>query len=131
MRPALRIDVAAPAEQAWRELVDLDSWPHWGPTVRGARLDDGTRRLSAGSTGAVQTSVGLWLPFEVDGWHEDAERRSWSWRVAAVHATEHTVVSTGASTCRVEMNVPWPAAPYLGVVGLALMRIRTRVEAGD
>ena len=68
MRPRLGIDVAAPSELAWAELVELDAWPRWGPTVRSARLDDGTRRLTAGATGSVQTSVGLWLPFRVDEW---------------------------------------------------------------
>src|SRR4051812_37456999 len=38
MRPSLGIDVAAPAEVAWAELVELDAWPHWGPSIRSARL---------------------------------------------------------------------------------------------
>jgi hypothetical protein len=129
MRPTLGIDVAAPAERAWRELVELDRWPHWGPTVRSARLDDDAGRLSAAASGSVQTAVGLWLPFRVDGWHEDGPRASWSWRVAGVPATEHSVVTIGPATCRVEMSVPWWAAGYLGVIALALRRIRVRAES--
>ncbi|WP_028645046.1 SRPBCC family protein [Nocardioides sp. URHA0020] len=129
MGPTLGIDVAAPAELAWQELVELGRWPHWGPSVRAARLDDGGALLSAGATGAVQTAVGLWLPFEIEEWHESASRRSWSWRVAGVRATDHRVLTTGPSTCRVEMSVPWWAPAYLGVVGLALPRIGRRAEA--
>jgi hypothetical protein len=109
MRPSLGIDVAASSERAWRELVELDRWPEWGPTVRAARLDDGSRRLHAGATGSVQTTPGLWLPFRVDEWVDAGPRRVWS--------------------CRVEMSVPWWAPAYLGVVALALRNIRRRAEA--
>ena len=44
-------------------------------------------------------------------------------------ATEHAVVDTGPSRCRVQMSVPWWASAYLGVLGLALLRIRRRVES--
>ena len=129
MRPTLGIDVEAPGKLAWQELIELSNWPHWGPTVRAARLDDGTRRVFAGATGSVQTPLGVWLPFRIDEWHDAGPRMSWSWRVAGVHATEHSVSELGVSRCRVEMNVPWLAPAYLGVVGLALTRIRRRVEA--
>jgi hypothetical protein len=128
MRPALGIDVAAPAGAVWDELVEVGRWPGWGPTVRAARLDDGTGRLHAGATGSVQTAPGLWLPFTVDDWQDDGQRRAWSWRVAGVHATEHSVTATGPSRCRVEMSVPWWAPAYLGVVAVALRRIRRRAE---
>ena len=72
MRLRLGVDVAAPAELAWRQLSDLDCWPDWGPTVRSARLDDGTRLLSAGATGSLQTALGPWLPFRVEDWREEA-----------------------------------------------------------
>jgi hypothetical protein len=129
VRPTLTVDVDAPGDLAWAELIDLSCWPSWGPTVRSARLDEDGPRLHPGATGWVETALGLRLPFEVDGWRADAPRRSWSWRVAGVHATEHSVVDTSPSSCRVEMSVPWWAAAYLGVVGLALLRIRRRVES--
>ena len=129
MRPSLGIDVAAPSELAWLELIELVNWPHWGPTVRSARLDDGSGRLSPGVTGQVQTPVGLWLPFRVDRWQDEGPRRTWAWRVARVPATTHTVVERGSGSCRVEMSVPWLAPAYLGVVAPALRRIRDRVEA--
>ena len=128
MRPRLGIDVGGPRELAWEELVDLDRWPAWGPTVRAARLDDGGRRLHAEASGAVQTSVGVWVPFRVEDWWDDGPRWSWSWRVAGVPATEHAVTAAGPSQCRVEMSVPLWAPASLGVVRVALARIRRRVE---
>jgi hypothetical protein len=128
MRPRLGIEVAASSDRAWHELIDLGSWPHWGPTVRSALLDDGSGRLSAGASGSVQTALGLWLPFRVECWRDDGPLMSWSWRVAGVPATEHSVISRGPSRCRVEVSVPWWAVPYLGVVRVALTRIRSRAE---
>lgn len=128
MRLTLGLDVAAPGELAWLELIELASWPHWGPTVRAARLDDDGALLHAGATGPVQTPVGLWLPFRTDQWQDTGSRRSWSWRVAGVPATSHTVTSRGDAWCRVEMSVPLLAPAYLAVVSPALGRIRDRAE---
>jgi hypothetical protein len=128
MRLTLGLDVAAPSHLAWLELIELTSWPHWGPTVRAARLHDGGERLHAGATGSVQTPVGLWLPFRVHEWQDQDPRRSWSWRVGGVPATSHTVISRGDSWCRVEMSVPLLAPAYLAVVAPALGRIRDRAE---
>lgn len=128
MAPSLGIDVSAPSEYAWHELVELSCWPYWGPTVRCARLDDGAGRLSGEATGSVQTSAGVWLRFRVEDWFDDGSTRSWSWRVAGVPATGHSVIATGPSRCRVEMSVPRWAPAYLGVVALALPRIRRRAE---
>lgn len=128
MGPSVGIEVAAPAERAWDELVELSCWPRWGPTVRAARLDDGTGHLSAGARGAVQTAVGVWLPFEVDDWVDAGPRLSWSWRVGGVPATRHTVIALGPERCRLEMGVPWWAPGYLPVVALAVNRIRRRLE---
>lgn len=128
MRPRLGMEMDAPGELAWEQLIDLRCWPRWGPTVRAARLDDGSERLSAGATGSVQTVLGPWLAFRVDDWRVDGHLMSWSWRVAGVSATEHVVLRHGPARCRVEMSVPWWAVPYLGVVRVALTRIRRRVE---
>jgi hypothetical protein len=127
---SLGIDVAGSSELAWQELVELRRWPHWGPTVRSARLDDGTGRLRAGATGSVQTPLGFWLPFRVDEWCDTEPERVWSWRIAGMPATTHSVITKSPSRCRVEMSVPWWAAVYLTVVAVALTRIRRRVEHG-
>lgn len=130
MGPGLGIDIAAPAERAWHELIDLDCWPQWGPTVRSARLRGGTRRLYAGATGSVQTAVGIWLPFEISNWEDSPLTRSWAWQIGGLPATTHTVITTGPLHCRIEMGVPWWAPGYLAVVAVALRRIRRRAEAG-
>lgn len=128
MAPTLGVEVDGPAEAAWDVLVELRWWPRWGPTVRAARLDDGSARLRRGARGAVQTPARVWLPFEVTQWREDEAVRSWGWRVAGVPATTHTVTSLGPGRCRVEMSAPWWAAGYLTVLGVALRRIRRLVE---
>lgn len=123
----LGTDVEGPRELVWQELVDLDRWPQWGPTVRAARLDDGGRKLHEGATGAVQTPVGLWLPFVIEDWRQE-DTWSWSWRVAGIPATTHSVTAVDADHSRLEMGVPWWAPAYLGVIRVALARIRREVE---
>lgn len=124
----LGIDVAAPRTSVWQDLIELDRWPVWGPTVRAARLDDGVRELHDGATGAVQTPVGLWLPFVVQDWQQDENTWSWSWRVGDIPATTHSVTAIDADRSRLEMGVPWWAPAYLGVIRVALSRIRREVE---
>ena len=124
MRLTAGTDVDAPADRLWALLVDLDAWPAWGPTVRGARLADGARILSRGARGQVQTPGGAWLPFRVVEWRVEEGERRWTWAVLGVPATGHTVRDLGGGRCRVEMDVPLWAPGYLAVVGLALRRLR-------
>ena len=105
----------------WDLLVDLDRWPDWGPSVAGAALDGGGRRLRTGATGAVRTALGPSLPFAVTEWDDGT---AWGCRVAGVPATLHRVEPTGPRTCRVGMGVPTWAPGYLVVVAVALARIR-------
>lgn len=112
-----RID--APAAAVWELLIDLDTWPDWGPSVRRAELDGGGRVLAPGARGTVWTLAGFALPFRVSDF--DAGRR-WSWTVAGVPATGHRVAAASGG-CRVSFDVPWWAAPYLGVCAVALARI--------
>lgn len=120
------VDVAAPAADAWTLLTDTTRWPAWGPTVRAVRLDHPGHDIRAGSTGAVRTPVGVWLPFEVSEY--DAAERTWSWRVAGIAATSHRVQVTGTRSCRVGFGVPWWAPAYVAVVELGLRRVRALAE---
>lgn len=110
--------VAAPSDVVWSLLVDVEAWPRWGPTVRGARLRDASR-LQLGVRGHVRTAVGVRLPFEVTAFDPG---RSWTWQVAGVPATSHAVRPDGDG-CRVSMGAPLWAPAYLSVLAAALVRI--------
>ena len=124
----LGLDVEAGPDVVWDLLVRLAEWPLWGPTVREAELDDGAAVLSAGATGRVRTVAGPWVPFRVADWRVDGTVRHWSWRVAGIPATGHTVTAQGRG-CRVEMSAPWWAAGYAPVLWLGLRRVRALAEA--
>jgi uncharacterized protein YndB with AHSA1/START domain len=113
---------AAPAA-AWQVLAEPDLWPSWGPTVRAVRCDD--EQLRTGSTGRVQTPLGVWVPFEVvdvDPGHR------WVWRVAGIPATGHRV-EPDPDGCRVTFEVPAWGVGYLPVCELALRRIERLLGA--
>lgn len=111
--------IAAPPAAVWKLLVDLDAWPKWGPTIRGARLDEPHKQLALAATGVVQTSLLVSVPFVVT---EFDPGRRWAWKVAGIPATRHRVdrVDGGA---RASIAVPWWATPYLTVCSIALRRI--------
>lgn len=115
--------IDAPAADAWTVLVDLARWPEWGPSVRSATLGGAPMRL--GSRGTVTTAVGVALPFEVT---EFEPGRCWSWKVAGVPATDHSVEPIGTGRCRVTFGVPTIAWPYLIICRIALERIAAITE---
>ncbi len=51
--------IAAPPHAAWELLIDLDAWPQWGPSIKGAELDGPYQELTSHATGVVQTSLGV------------------------------------------------------------------------
>ncbi len=121
-------EVAAPAARVWDLLVDTTRWSAWGPTVAGAEIragGDGTR-IGPGATGRVRTSLGPSLPFEVLRFDEG---RRWTWSVAGIPATGHRVEPVGDDRCRVVLEVPAWAAPYLLVCRVALRRIEALATA--
>jgi hypothetical protein len=113
-------EVDASVEDVWRLLVDIDTWPIWGPSVRSARLHDTDLGLGLDATGAVTTLFGVQVPFEITSFEHGAR---WSWSVAGFPATDHTVEPLAAGRCRVSFGTPWPVAPYSLVCGLALRRL--------
>ena len=111
-------DIASSAAVAWRLLTDTHAWPQWGPSVRA--VDATARFITAGMTGRVQTTPGLWLPFEITEWQQG---RAWAWRVAGIPATGHRVAPLTASSCRVAFTIPRWAPFYVPVCRLALRRL--------
>jgi hypothetical protein len=109
-----------PVAVAWRLLTDTHAWPQWGPSVRA--VDASARFITAGMTGRVQTTPGLWLPFEITDWEEG---RAWSWRVGGIPATGHHVTPVTATSCRVTFTIPRWAPLYIPVCRLALRRLDT------
>ncbi len=107
----------------WDLLVDTSRWSEWGPSV--TRVDLPTVKLRAGSTGRVRSPLGFWLPFTITGFEDG---RAWSWTVAGIPATTHTVEPT-PDGCRVTFGVPMLAAPYALVCRAALRRIERLAQA--
>ena len=135
-------DITASASTVWGIFVDVDRWPEWGPSVRSAVLDGGAATLGPGSigpgsigpgsiglgaSGVVTTAVGARLRFEITAYEPLGSGPdgggTWSWEVAGVPATDHTVVPLDESRCRAGFGVPLVAAPYLAVCRIALARI--------
>ncbi|MFC7490304.1 MULTISPECIES: SRPBCC family protein [unclassified Knoellia] len=124
----LGLDVAAAPETVWDLLVHVDQWPRWGPTVRRAQVDGSGGRIGPGATGTVWTPVGPGLPFRIDAWEETGPLRQWSWHVAGLPATGHSVRAREGG-CRVEMTAPWWATAYAPVLWLGLRRVRDLAQA--
>ena len=117
---AVSREIKAPPAQLWDLLVSPAHWPAWGPSIRAAEGP----ALALGSRGRVQTSLGLWLPFEVTGYVEGVW---WRWRVASIPATGHRVEQLSSVRSRVTFEVPALAAPYLAVCALALRNLERLV----
>ncbi|WP_439028889.1 SRPBCC family protein [Gordonia terrae] len=122
--PTAELRTSLPVEAVWATIVDVRTWPEWGPTVSGARLDGGIR-LTFGARGTITTLPGVPLPFEIT---EFVEGRSWAWKVAGVNATRHEVIPV-AGGCILSFGAPVWAAAYLPVLAIALPRIE-RIAAG-
>ena len=116
--PDVTATIAAPATVAWRLLTDTQAWPRWGPSVRA--VDAPARFIAPGMRGRVQTTPGLWLPFEITDWLAD---RHWAWKVAGIPATGHTVTPTGPEACRVTFTIPAWAPFYVPVCRAALRKL--------
>ena len=112
--------IASSATVAWGLLTDTHAWPQWGPSVRA--VDAPQRFITAGTRGRVQTTLGLWVPFEITDWEEG---RRWAWRVGGIPATGHRVTPVTASSCRVTFTILRWAPFYAPVCRIALRRLDT------
>ena len=118
-------DIEAPAEVVWDILVDVDTWPDWGPSVADVELDE--PRLYDEARGRVLSAAGIWMSFEVTEWDEGAR---WVWDVEGVRATGHRVEVLDEQRCRLVFEVPTVAAPYAFVCRRAANTIARMAEDG-
>jgi len=116
-------NINAPADRVWDLLTDTNAWPTWGPSVRSATVHGG--HLTDGATGTIKTVFGPELSFEITEFELGSQ---WSWKVAGVTATNHTVQPLDAETCRAGFGVPIVATPYLAVCRWALIRLQRLAE---
>jgi len=121
------LDVTADADVVWDLLVRVDAWPRWGPSVSRASIDGGGERIGPGATGTVWTAPGPAVTFRIEDWQGAGPVRHWSWRVAGIPATGHTVRERDGG-CRVEMTAPWWAPGYAPVLWVALRRIKALAQ---
>ena len=111
--------IDAPADRVWAVLVDVRTWPQWGPSVSAVDLDGPGHEIELGSTGFVRTAVGPTLPFVIT---EFEPLKNWAWRIGRVAMTRHRLESVPGGT-RVIFEVPWWFPPYLAVCARALKHI--------
>ncbi len=112
-------------EVVWDRYVHPDRWAEWSPQIRAVDCSDSPVR--AGSGGRVRGPCGVAVDFEV--LDVDAERRSWTWRVAVPAGIRltlaHTVQQRGSRTWTgLELSGPAPVVlGYAPIAYLALTRL--------
>ena len=124
------IDIAAPPEQVWSVMSDVERWPQWTASVKSVeRLDAGP--FAVGSRARVRQPR---LPTAV--WTVTALEpgRSFTWRNASPGVTSvavHTVEAAGGDRSRVTLGVDWsgPLAPLLRLIYGGLSRRYVAMEA--
>lgn len=114
--------VDAPAEAVWDVLTDTERWPEWGPSVSAVTASE--RVIQRGTTGRVETPVGVSVPFEITR----CEPYVWEWEVARIPATGHRVDTRPGDRCRVTFDLPPLAAGYVPVCRRALDRVASLAE---
>lgn len=70
-----RFTVAAPIDEAWRELAAVEDWPSWAPHIRRVKVEP-AGPLGPQSTGRLKLRGGLRSAFRMTDW--DPPRR-WTW----------------------------------------------------
>ena len=124
------IDIAAPAEQVWAALADVERWPEWTASVTSVeRLDHGP--FGVGSRARVRQPrlpAATWTVTALE------PGRSFEWRSAVPglrSVGDHRVDATGDRASRVTLSVTWsgPLAPVVRLVWGNLSRRYVEMEA--
>jgi len=124
-RSEVEIEIEAPANRVWSLLTEFPHWPEWGPTVRAVESDVGA--VAPGVTGRVQTVIGPWLRFEIEGFEPG---HYWDWSVGGIRATGHRVTPLSGDRTRVVFSVPRLFLPYRWVLARGLRRLKEIAEVG-
>ncbi|MFH9011614.1 SRPBCC family protein [Streptomyces sp. NPDC017943] len=114
----------ASPEVVWERYACLDRWPAWSPQIKAVHCPE--RRLTAGSSGTVESVAGLRAVFGIET--VDREGRRWSWRVRlgpVVLRLRHDVrAHPRGSTTTLAMDGPRLALlAYAPLARLALHRL--------
>ncbi len=116
--------IAAPPEKVWEQFADVEGWPSWIPTFRGARWSEGeawtdgarlrmTMGLGPATLGVDVTIVNVDLPHSI----------AWTGRrfgVTSIHTWTFTPDRDGTIMTSEEV-FDGPAPQLLGVTGLSPM----------
>ncbi len=128
MKLTIRVAGVATPDVAWDRYVHPGMWHTWSPQISSVDATDST--LRTGSSGTVHGPLGVSVPFTV--LDVDAEKRSWSWRVAAmaITLTLHHAVSLsnekalGGSATTLVIDGPAPVVlAYAPLARLALGKL--------
>jgi uncharacterized membrane protein len=124
------IEIAAHADLVWDVMSDVERWPEWTPSVRGAQLLDGGG-LWPGQRARLRQPrlpVAIWTVEQVE------HGRTFAWRSEAAglrSVGEHTVEARDADSSRVVLRLTHSgvlAGPVRFVYG-GLIRRYVRFEA--
>jgi uncharacterized membrane protein len=123
------VDIAAPLEQVWRVLADVEAWPTWTDSVRTARLLDGPP-LAEGSRVELRQPrlpATLWVVTEL----VEGESFTWSARgPGVVSVAGHWLEPTDRGTrVRLEFSQQGPLGTALGVLAGGMVRRYVGMEA--
>ncbi len=112
--------IHAPPERLWELLTHPERWPEWGPSL--IRASSTNTPIKLGSRGSVQLALfPVSMPFVIT---EYTHLRSWTWKVAGLRATTHTLEPLDEALCEVGFGVPSALhAPYLVICRQALKKL--------
>jgi hypothetical protein len=117
---AAEIEIDATADRVWSLLTEFRYWSAWGPSVRA--VDSEAEAVAPGVKGRVQTTFGLWLPFEIEDFES---QRYWDWSVGGVRATGHRVTPLSDARTKVAFTAPRLFMPYKLVLARGLRRLKS------
>jgi len=124
------IEIAAPAEQGWAVMSDVERWPEWTASVRRVeRLDQGP--LRTGSRARVRQPrlpVAIWTVTALE------PGRFFDWRSPApglLSVGHHRVDPAGDGASRVTLSITWSGllAPVINLLYGNLSRRYVAMEA--